>query len=49
MLREWIAQEKVREKWFTAAMNLEGLPRNASTHAAGVVLQSCTTCRSCTD
>ena len=38
MLREWIAQDKVREKWFTAATSLEGLPRNASTHAAGVVL-----------
>ena len=38
MLREWIAQDKVREKWFTAAMSLEGLPRNASTHAAGVIL-----------
>ncbi|WP_431027512.1 DNA polymerase III subunit alpha [Lysinibacillus sp. LZ02] len=38
VLREWIGQQPVRAKWFAAAQNLEGLPRNASTHAAGVVL-----------
>ena len=37
-LREWIASEQVRGKWFSAALKLEGLPRNASTHAAGIVL-----------
>ncbi|MFF5994327.1 DNA polymerase III subunit alpha [Lysinibacillus sp. KU-BSD001] len=37
-LREWIGQQPVRAKWFAAAQSLEGLPRNASTHAAGVVL-----------
>ena len=37
-LREWIASEQIRGKWFNAALKLEGLPRNASTHAAGVVL-----------
>ena len=37
-LRAWIAEESIRQKWFHAALALEGLPRNASTHAAGVVL-----------
>lgn len=37
-LRDWIGQESIRTKWFAAARALEGLPRNASTHAAGVVL-----------
>lgn len=37
-LREWISMDPQREKWFQAASSLEGLPRNASTHAAGVVL-----------
>ena len=37
-LRDWIAMDPLRSKWFEAARSLEGLPRNASTHAAGVVL-----------
>ncbi|WP_391116391.1 DNA polymerase III subunit alpha [Psychrobacillus sp. L3] len=37
-LRDFIATEEIRKKWFTVAMALEGLPRNASTHAAGVIL-----------
>ncbi len=37
-LRAWIASEPIRQKWFAAALRLEGLPKNASTHAAGVVL-----------
>lgn len=37
-LRQWIAGEQIRGKWFEVALKLEGLPRNASTHAAGVVL-----------
>ncbi|MDS9471742.1 DNA polymerase III subunit alpha [Sporosarcina pasteurii] len=37
-LREWIQMEPIRRKWFETALTLEGLPRNASTHAAGVVL-----------
>ncbi|MBK3493582.1 DNA polymerase III subunit alpha [Viridibacillus sp. YIM B01967] len=37
-LREWIAASDVRGRWIEVALNLEGLPRNASTHAAGVVL-----------
>ncbi|MBE1554401.1 DNA polymerase III subunit alpha [Sporosarcina limicola] len=37
-LRDWIAIDPVRSKWFDAATLLEGLPRNASTHAAGVIL-----------
>ena len=37
-LRDWIAMDPLRSKWFEAAQSLEGLPRNASTHAAGIVL-----------
>ena len=37
-LREWVQSEEIRKRWFDTALKLEGLPRNASTHAAGVVL-----------
>ncbi len=37
-LRDWIAIDPVRSKWLEAATTIEGLPRNASTHAAGVIL-----------
>ncbi|MBO1909907.1 DNA polymerase III subunit alpha, partial [Microvirga sp. 3-52] len=37
-LRDWIAVDLFRRQWFDAASSIEGLPRNASTHAAGVVL-----------
>ncbi|QCR33249.1 DNA polymerase III subunit alpha [Lysinibacillus sp. SGAir0095] len=37
-LRTWVEAEQIRKTWFLAAKKLEGLPRNASTHAAGVVL-----------
>ncbi|MFD1927144.1 DNA polymerase III subunit alpha [Sporosarcina siberiensis] len=37
-LRDWIALDPIRSQWFEAAHSLEGLPRNASTHAAGVIL-----------
>ena len=37
-LRNWMDAEPIRHKWFQTALRLEGLPRNASTHAAGVVL-----------
>ncbi|MFS0689121.1 DNA polymerase III subunit alpha [Sporosarcina sp. 179-K 8C2 HS] len=37
-LQDWIAMDSVRAKWLQAAKTLEGLPRNASTHAAGVIL-----------
>ncbi|WP_339250981.1 DNA polymerase III subunit alpha [Sporosarcina sp. FSL W8-0480] len=37
-LQDWIAMDPIRNKWFQAARALEGLPRNASTHAAGVIL-----------
>ncbi|MDN4493673.1 DNA polymerase III subunit alpha [Ureibacillus aquaedulcis] len=36
--RKWVETEQIRRTWFQAAKKLEGLPRNASTHAAGVVL-----------
>lgn len=37
-LQTWIQQSDLRKKWFQTALLLEGLPRNASTHAAGIVL-----------
>lgn len=37
-MKKWIGESEVRKKWFTTALSLEGLPRHASTHAAGVVL-----------
>jgi len=36
--RNWVEAEQIRKTWFHVANKLEGLPRNASTHAAGVVL-----------
>ncbi|MFC5558312.1 DNA polymerase III subunit alpha [Ureibacillus thermophilus] len=36
--RTWVLGEEIRKRWFETALKLEGLPRNASTHAAGVVL-----------
>lgn len=37
-LRDWIRMSPERLRWYESALALEGLPRNASTHAAGVVL-----------
>lgn len=37
-LNEWIIAEDTRKTWFKTALKLEGLPRHASTHAAGVIL-----------
>ncbi|WP_153730653.1 DNA polymerase III subunit alpha [Sporosarcina obsidiansis] len=37
-LRDWISVDPRRALWQLAAERLEDLPRNASTHAAGVVL-----------
>lgn len=37
-LREFVQSSEIRQTWMEVALNLEGLPRNASTHAAGVVL-----------
>ena len=37
-LREWVEAAEIRKRWYHTALKLEGLPRNASTHAAGVVL-----------
>lgn len=37
-LRDWIAMAPERLQWYESALTLEGLPRNASTHAAGVVM-----------
>ena len=37
-LRNSIEGEEIRRRWFDVSLNLEGLPKNSSTHAAGVVL-----------
>lgn len=37
-LARWTESAELRQKWLKAALALEGIPRNASTHAAGVVL-----------
>ena len=36
--RKWVEGEEIRRRWFETALKLEGLPKNSSTHAAGVVL-----------
>lgn len=37
-LEGWIIGNEARERWFKTALKLEGLPRNSSIHAAGVIL-----------
>ncbi|QHJ71698.1 DNA polymerase III subunit alpha [Planococcus halotolerans] len=37
-LNDWIIAREERKTWFKTALQLEGLPRHASTHAAGVIL-----------
>ncbi|WP_203246660.1 DNA polymerase III subunit alpha [Sporosarcina beigongshangi] len=37
-LRDWMSLDPERSKWLKTASLIEGLPRNASTHAAGVIL-----------
>ncbi|MDN7245976.1 DNA polymerase III subunit alpha [Planococcus shenhongbingii] len=37
-LNDWIIEKEERKLWFKTALKLEGLPRHASTHAAGVIL-----------
>ncbi|MDQ0430493.1 DNA polymerase-3 subunit alpha [Planomicrobium stackebrandtii] len=37
-LNAWIVEREERKSWFKTALKLEGLPRHASTHAAGVIL-----------
>ncbi|MFJ7665644.1 DNA polymerase III subunit alpha [Lysinibacillus sp. NPDC097195] len=36
--QSWLAEDETHQRWFDVALKLEGLPRNSSTHAAGVVL-----------
>ncbi|MEK4885642.1 DNA polymerase III subunit alpha [Bacillus sp. FSL W8-0223] len=38
MLRTWVESDPVHKQIFETALKLEGLPRHASTHAAGVVI-----------
>ncbi|WP_107923395.1 DNA polymerase III subunit alpha [Lysinibacillus parviboronicapiens] len=34
----WLAENEYHRRWYEVALKLEGLPRNSSTHAAGIVL-----------
>lgn len=36
--QQWIGENEAHGRWFDVALKLEGLPRNTSTHAAGIVL-----------
>lgn len=38
LFQRWIGENEMHGRWFDVALKLEGLPRNASTHAAGIVL-----------
>lgn len=38
ILKKWIESDPLHKRWEEVALQLEGLPRNGSTHAAGVVL-----------
>ncbi|MET0786806.1 MAG: DNA polymerase III subunit alpha, partial [Paenisporosarcina sp.] len=38
ILKKWIESDSLHKRWEKVALELEGLPRNGSTHAAGVVL-----------
>ena len=37
-LQGWLAEDEKYRRWLEVALKLEGLPRNSSTHAAGIVL-----------
>lgn len=37
-LRDFVDSSEANRRWFTIALSLEGLPRNASVHAAGIVI-----------
>lgn len=37
-LQGWLTADDNHQHWFEVALKLEGLPRNSSTHAAGIVL-----------
>lgn len=34
----WLAENDKHMRWYEVALKLEGLPRNSSTHAAGIVI-----------
>ena len=36
--QSWLAEDEAHRRWYDVALKLEGLPRNSSTHAAGIVL-----------
>ncbi|MFX3673227.1 MAG: DNA polymerase III subunit alpha [Paenisporosarcina sp.] len=38
MLKKWVASDSLHQSWYRVALELEGLPRHGSTHAAGVIL-----------
>lgn len=38
MLKKWLESDPLHQKWYHVALELEGLPRHGSTHAAGLIL-----------
>ncbi|WP_155592767.1 DNA polymerase III subunit alpha [Lysinibacillus cavernae] len=38
VFQDWLAENEKHQRWFEVALKLEGLPRNSSTHAAGIVI-----------
>lgn len=36
--KQWVLEDDIRKEWYEACLRLEGLPRNTSVHAAGIVL-----------
>jgi len=38
ILKKWVASDSLHQRWYQVALELEGLPRHGSTHAAGVIL-----------
>ena len=36
--RQWVLEDTKHKEWYDACLRLEGLPRNTSVHAAGIVL-----------
>lgn len=38
VFKQWVLENDTRKEWYESCLSLEGLPRNTSVHAAGIVL-----------
>lgn len=38
VVKKWVESDPFHQKWYRVALELEGLPRHGSTHAAGLIL-----------